>query len=361
MFIRVHKTRRRSRPGRPWVLRWKPAGALVGRQMQVGSMSERAAECYRQAWQMKLNGIADESAGPTWEAFVGEYLTAKADLRPSSLSEMRRILADFEKVAENTLGRKPSLGDLSRAVVENYKADCMGRLSRESVRKHLRTLHAAFAWAVSVKYLAENPAAGIRLARQEIEVACLSWEQTQRLLEQAEKQTPWIEAAIRLAVRWGLRIGELAALERRDVDFRERLIHIRPEVAKARKARFVPLDERTAGLLQELSHRDEPLLWGPPSEPFTSAWTFKTALRKTVCILYEKLHWPKPEKAVHILRATAYTNMRRRGTPQHVIERIIGHSGPTVGDRHYDGRADVEVARDAVSWLDGTRTTGAIL
>jgi integrase len=120
--------------------------------------------------------------------------------------------------------------------------------------------------------------------------------------------------------------------------------------------RVVNLDEHIAGSLQELSHRDVPVLWGPLSAPFHSAdgkAGFKRALRKEASTLYARMGLA-PRKPLHFLRATALTNMRRRGVPAWIIRQVMGHTTDRIGDEHYNGVKGPEAAHKAaelMSWV----------
>jgi len=355
-FISVYKTRRRSRRRKPWVLRWTPSGRSQ-RQLTIGPMSERDAEKARLAMWLQLNGLDAEPGEPepiSWDRFQADYLEAKGvELARATVIEARSVLKRFAEVMA-----PQHLAEVDRPMVERFKARRLRTCADATVRKDVRTLRAAFAWAVDIGHLETNPAKGIRFGRRITKTPeALGLEETDRLLEAAAKRPVWVQASVRLAARWGLRCGELAHLERADVDFRHRLVHVQPKegwVPKAGRARTVPLDEETAGLLQELSHRDVPLLWGPPAEPFTSTdgtHGYERMLRDELRGLYDALGVPQPAKPVHALRATAETNMRRRGVPAHIRLKIIGHTTAGVGDRHYDGSTPEEVARQAERFM----------
>jgi integrase len=326
--------------------------------MTIGRMSERDAEKARLALWLQLNGLDDAPGEPeplTWQRFVDDYLEAKRpELARASIREARNALKQFREAVAPTY-----LADADRAMVEKFKAKRLADCADATVRKDVRTLRAAFAWAVEMGHLETNPAEGVRFGRRtkKVRPEVLSLEDTDRLIAAVDKRPTWLQASVRLAARWGLRCGELAALERADVDFRHRLVHIQPKetwTPKGGWARAVPLDEDTAGLLHELSHRDGPLLWGPPDDPFNSAdgdRGYKRKLRDALRHLYAALGIPQPRKPVHMLRATAETNMRRRGVPAHIRLRIIGHTATAVGDRHYDGSTPEEVARQAAEYM----------
>jgi hypothetical protein len=106
----------------------------------------------------------------------------------------------------------------------------------------------------------------------------------------------------------------------------------------------VPLDEETAGLLQELSHREGPLLWGPKDGAFGSAEGYLDDLLAAARRILKAVGVePQDDKPLQFLRRTAETNMRRRGVADWMIGRVLGH-GTRVGESWYNGVGDIELA-----------------
>jgi len=344
--------------GKPWVLRWVPAGKTHETQITIGPMSMRHAEAARLALWLKLNGLADveDPTALTWQAFTAKYLEAKADLARATVREIRSVLGLYTADQHPVL-----LADVTRGTVEEYRIHRLKSCASFTVRKELGTLSTAFSWAVGLGHLASNPAGGVKVGRLlKADTEAFTLTETETFLALLAKWPTWVQASLRLAVRWGLRCGELAALERADVDFRDRLVHVRIKVRaknawnpKSRRSRVVPLDEETAGILQELSHRDDPILWGPPSAPLKSAdgkGGFKRTLRKEANAIYARMSLA-PAKPLHFLRATALTNMRRRGVPAWIIRQIMGHTTDRIGDEHYDGIKGPEAAHTAAELM----------
>jgi integrase len=235
-------------------------------------MSERMAERHRELWQAELNGLlAGDERPMLWADFLEAYLSAKGvELAKASVRSARHILEDFAQVC-----RPRYLCDIDHPMADRYKVHRLAIRATDTVRKEIRTLQAAFSWALELGHVQTNPFKGIRFGRRhKKDIDAYTLEETGRLLAEAAKAPVWVQASILLSVRWGLRIDELASLERREIDFRERLVRVRSTdewAPKSGRGRVVPLDEETAGLLQELSHREGPILWGPADQRFTSA------------------------------------------------------------------------------------------
>jgi hypothetical protein len=121
------------------------------------------------------------------------------------------------------------------------------------------------------------------------------------------------------------------------------------------------VDAETGGLLQELSHRDCPVLWGPLDAPFATGGG-KGGFTRTLggiarAILEDLGVHPRDGKPLQFLRRTAETNMRRRGVPDWQIGAILGH-GTRVGEEFYSGVSGDEIAGQVAQLMRGFVTRG---
>jgi integrase len=356
-------TRRRSRDGKPWVLRWEdPPKSGRTHQDTIGPMSAALAEQHRELWQAELNGLLgdiDADGALPWADFVERYLASAATgLQPSTLSMYRLVLARFTRVC----GPR-TLAQVDRALVERYRISRAADVGPWTVRKDLRTLHAIFAWAVDMELLVSNPVIKVRshgrISRPDPDA--LTPEQTTRFLKVIEQQPTWIHASLRLACLWGPRVGELAAIERADIDFSSGTLRI-PVTGRRRtkegRGKTVPLDADTAGLLQELSHRDGPLLWVPlkSGEAAGGGRRYRERLWKSASAVLLGLGIrPSDGKPMQFLRRTAETNMRRRGVPDWMVGAVLGH-GTRVGLEFYSGVSGPEIAGQVLKLMGDSVT-----
>lgn len=366
-MFRVYKTRRRDRRGKPWMLRWDdPPGSGRRRNQTIGSMSDRMAERHRELWQAELNGLLfgeDPGGSVRWADFVRRYLeSAATGLQPSSLAIARQTLARFGRICRPRL-----LSQVDRAMIDRYRVARAAEVGPRTQLKDLRTLRSAFAWAESVDMIAANPISRRlrlhgRLARPDPDA--LSVEQTAAFLAALAGRPTWVQASLRLACLWGPRAKELAGIERGDIDLGHGTIRI-PVAGERRtkeaRGKTVPVDAETGGLLQELSHRDCPVLWGPLDRPFTTAagkGGFTRTLGRTARTILEDLGVrPRDGKPLQFLRRTADTNMRRRGVPDWMIGAILGH-GTRVGEEFYSGVSPDEIAGQVAQLMRGFVTRG---
>jgi integrase len=137
----------------------------------------------------------------------------------------------------------------------------------------------------------------------------------------------------------GWRLGEMKALEWRDVDLVGKVVHLRPEVSKNKDGRVLPL----AGDLFEIIERaqakrrlDCPSVFhrnGEPIGDFRKAWSNACKAAGLSPVL------------VHDLRRTAVRNMVRAGIPDRIAMTMSGHKTRSIFDRYnIVSEADLEQA-----------------
>lgn len=130
------------------------------------------------------------------------------------------------------LGDKP-IATLKRADCRELMAVCRAKgLKIASMRGVNRTLSAVLSQAVEDALLPANPA--FRMGKYlrdgdepAVEIQPLTREEVQQLLETAATREPVFYPFLLAALRTGMRLGELLALEWRDLDFDARVIHVR--------------------------------------------------------------------------------------------------------------------------------------
>ena len=336
-----------------WVLRWRaPPGAGPVFQQTIGPMSERTAERYREKWQAELNGLrgAADGQAASWQAFRDGYLEAAAvDLQPPSLAIVRQTLARFESALHPRF-----LASVGPAEIERYRIGRLAKVSPVTVRKDFAHLRAAWSWAVRLGLTQSNPFDRRWFAGrpQREDPDAIPPARLPAFLAILEGEPTWVQASIRLAALWGPRAAELAAIVRADVDFSGRTLRIPVRRRSGRRTKegrgkTVPLDAETLGLLQELSHRDCPVLWGPREKPFTTAAGMggytRTLGAVARALLAGQGYRPADDHPLQFLRRTAETRLRAAGVPDWIVGAILGH-GTRVGEASYCGLSAEEVA-----------------
>jgi integrase len=170
------------------------------------------------------------------------------------------------------LGRR-RLTELGPRDIKQLAADLTAKgLSANSVRLAIAPLKALLATAFEEELIRRNPAANVRLAQPErVDAAAqtpkaLTPDQLRRLIASLPEGDRLL---VELLAQTGLRIGELAALTWRDIDFGRRRLHVRRRWYRGTFAppksehgvRVVPLTPVTARRLWTLRGRDDQLVF----------------------------------------------------------------------------------------------------
>lgn len=125
-------------------------------------------------------------------------------------------------------------------------------LSPASVNVRIRVLRTFFA----VLTISRKPAANLSLMRQDVDtVTPLNEDELRRFLKAPDRQqwAQWRDAIImKLILDTGLRLNEICALEKSEIDFVRKLIVLPAAKNKNRKSRVLPLSTETLRLLKQL-------------------------------------------------------------------------------------------------------------
>ncbi len=252
-----------------------------GRQVKrrlgpVADWKRKAAEDALRDFLTDLGRVPERGDGSVTFAYaVGawlRYVEHDKQRAPSTLRDYR-----------NTVTRHltPRLGDQAISTItvddlERLRTELLEVLSPRTAQKTMVLLHGIFRLAARRGWCATNPVADAEriTVRRRAEFAVLSPAEVQAVARAAG--TDQDAAVILVAAFTGLRLGELRALRWRDVDFTNRLVHVRRShygaagtlegPPKSGQARSVPLIDRAARALDGLSRRDR--FTGPDDRVF---------------------------------------------------------------------------------------------
>ncbi len=316
---------------------------------RVGKTFKTKAEAQDWLSQMKYHlgrGYDLEGSQMTLREYLQQWLKTKsASVRESTLYQYR---LQIQNHIIPTLGDVP-LQELRLARIENFYADLLASgLSIRTVRYVHSVLHRALEKAVQYDLVVRNPAHGANLPKySHKEMIVLDVYQVSQFLIAA--QGSYYEALYHLAIKTGMRQGELFGLKWTDLQWQSGTLQVQRQVKrvpgsgwqfaepKTKKGRRkIQLGEGTLRVLRIHRTRQEqqkqlarggwqehglifPNSVGTPGDP--------SNLRKDFLRVLEAAMLPRLR--FHDLRHTAASLMLNNGVPPIVVSRILGHAKPS--------------------------------
>lgn len=303
----------------------------------------------KQKAELELRGGAPGARAPLFRDFAPEFLQAmKASNKPSEIQSKESIIR---------LYLAPEFGDLrlhqiDARLIECSKAGWLENATPKTVNNRLTVLGKLFSTAKDWGLISTAPK--IRWCRvEERELDFYTAEESARLLEAAE--WPW-RVMMLVALRAGLRRGELLALRRQDVDLVAGKITVRKSITrgietdpKGRRSREIPMSPELAAVLREHLALPAhvftlvfPSLKNPGSHLTKGEirWPMRRACRKAGL---RELGW-------HALRHSFASQLVMRGVSLKTVQELLGHTDIKITMR-YAHLAPV-VKNEAVALLD---------
>ena len=265
-----------------------------------------------------MQGEANSFTQPQETDCVEAFLTAKR-IEGCSEKTLRYYQATIAAMLEK-VGKSPQqiVTDDLRAYLTEYQAS--RKSSRVTIDNIRRILSSFFAWLEDEDYIAKSPVRRIHKVKTDSLVKeVLSDEQLEQLRDSCSNKRDL--ALIDILSSTGIRVGELAKLNREDIDFHERQCIV---FGKGNKERVVYFNARTKLHLQQyLNERadDNPALFVSINSPHTRLTIsgIEVRIRK----LGQSLSMPKVHP--HKFRRTLATMAIDKGMPIEQVQRLLGH------------------------------------
>ncbi|MCK8817178.1 site-specific integrase [Natroniella sulfidigena] len=324
-----------------------------------GTKKEAEKEMHRLAHEIETGAYIEPS-----ELSVKEYLLkwfedyCEPNLAPSTLESYEIIIKSHLIPALGSI----KLSDLEPMHIKSYQSHKLksgrkdgksGGLSKRTVQYHHRVLSKALKHAVKWRIINNNPADYIDAPSPDRpEINAMTSKEVNKLLNCAKKHPEkWVYDFIYLAIYTGMRRGEILGLRWKDVDLKERVIHVRQSVTKVtgkdlifRKPktnssiRPINIDEDVVAALKRRKNEQNQnkLLFGSKydnqhnlifckenGEPFLPQYATRqfNEVAKEVDLSHFRLH---------DLRHTHATLMLKAGVHPKIVQERLGHASITV-------------------------------
>lgn len=208
-------------------------------------------------------------------------------------------------------------------------------MTRKSLMTYFRTLqhtpsaqaHAITAisvflnWCVTNGWIDFNPIAGLkRLSPSRPRMRSLTGDELVKVLNHAMSKQTQYHQIVALCVTTGLRRGEVARLEWKQIT--ANTITIPSEIAKNNNELIIPIGDLTRTILDTIPVTDDMLFGGRNGTGFSGWSKSKKRFDKDI----EIEHY-----TIHDLRRTFASTHAQIGTPIHVVEKLLNHVSGSFG------------------------------
>lgn len=360
-----HKGRARDRCEHPWWGSFQHRGRLqrvsLGRWANEDVRSKEHADTVLDRLREKVRAgtfDADAENPPAAPAPTALTFDAFADLfveryvKAKGLRSLDKIQWQMPFLKAR-LGPK-ALADIRVGDIDDVVQDLRAKpVKPATVNRYLALLRRMLNWAVEREYLDRTPfrrgaQAVIKLERENNRRSRrLTPDEEKRLLKAAG---PTTKALIVAALDTGMRRGELLSLRFGDVDFDRRVIRVRPEIAKSKRGRCIPIaTTRLRAVLEWLridadgvQKDDEAPVFsnrvGEPLRDFREDWEDALTAANITGLWF------------HDLRGEYASRLVERSVPLSQVRDLLGHASIVTTER-YD-RQRFEALAEAAKRLD---------
>lgn len=226
--------------------------------------------------------------------------------------------------------------EITKDDVRYYLAVRAPQVGPNSLVNERRNLSSFFGWLHDEGHIPRNPVKTIKVRGQDVEVIFFSVDE-----EIAIREVQCCirdKAMIAFLFSTGVRVGELAAMDRSNVDLMNASVTFRGEKGRTGKFRTVYLDQwarRYLAMYLASRKDDNPAL-------FVSVRVYNGQPRRLGEKAIEKITKAVVKKAgvktvgtVHVFRRTFATRLAERGCPIDILQGLMGHADPSTTLKHY--------------------------
>jgi integrase len=339
------------RNGDQWRYR-KWVGLRDGRRVRISGTpsinTRQAAEASERAHIERLwNPVVPEKKEvdvPRFYEFAEQFLAVAAmHNKPSTQQDKASILRHH---LTPSFGSK-RLNDISYAAIQDYAAAKAKKLAKKTVNNHLTVLRRLLVVAKKRGVIQAVPEIEW-LKAPDPEFDFLDFEEAERLLAGSDGE--W-RTMILVALRTGMRQGEILALRWEDVDLVKGQLSVRRSVTreiittpKSGRSRDIPLGDEVLAALKAHRHLRGQLVFCTDYGRMLKKNEVKHPLwRATKKAGLRHIGW-------HTLRHTFASHLSMQGVPLKAVQELLGHATIEMTMRY--AHLSPHVPRDAVKLLD---------
>jgi integrase len=332
-----------------------PDGSQYRERKRASRFSKSAAQRWAQDRERHLlqHGppIANKEV-PTLEEFTSRFVDGHARAnrhKPSGIASIESILK-WHLIP--TLGPK-RLDAITNEQVQRLKL-ALSERAPKTVNNVLTVLSTLLKKAVEWGELERLPCVVKLLPNPKKTMGFHDFDQYERLLSTARRRGAEAYLMVLLGGDAGLRLGEIVALEWRDIDSAARRLTVERSdwrghvtVPKGGRSRQLPMTQRLTAALKASRHlRSERVLCLPDGVPITRDRVIKAVrgAQRAAGL----------QQGVHILRHSFCSHLAMKGAPARAIQELAGHADLSTTQRYM--HLSPAATEDAIRLLDGRQS-----
>ena len=242
------------------------------------------------------------------------------------------------------------LHEITSRVVQGLKQQLIEQGAADNtVNNDLNALSGIFTQAIEWGKALINPVHKVKRFRMKERKRTLEkWEQDALIIATGkEKKAPYLQAMVIFDLNTGLRKGELLSLKWSDIDYENNQLHVRAEIAKYNKDRYIDLVIHALIVLRSLPKRGEFVFCDSQGKPFKN---FRRSFQSAVTRAKLK------DVVIHDLRHTYGANCVMAGVSLAVVQKWMGHASIETTIKHY-GHLVKSFMKEEVKKLEGRMDT----
>ncbi|NCN25461.1 site-specific integrase [Candidatus Falkowbacteria bacterium CG10_big_fil_rev_8_21_14_0_10_37_14] len=249
-------------------------------------------------------------------------------------------------------GKLP-LSEISCFAIEEYKRTKANlNLSNKTINNHLSVLRKCLNTAQEWELLVNVPK--IRLLKVEPQKFDFLTESESRSL--LDNSSGYLADMILLALKTGLRFGEIIALDWQDVNLQSRLLTVSKSVSKnvlgstkSNKTRYIPLTAELCQMLSAKKSKAGYVFLNGAGNRVRQVNSIRSLYRACKRANLRRIGW-------HCLRHTFASHLAQKGVPIKAIQELLGHSEIKTTMRYaHLGQSEL---RSAIDLLDDSQNFG---
>jgi integrase/recombinase XerC len=270
-----------------------------------------------------------------------EFLRVIKNSSPHTLRNYALDLACFQKflLFESELPPESDfdIADIDHKMIRHFLADqATHKQNKKTIVRRLSTLRSFFKYAFQHKLTPLNPTEILDTPKLEKKIPTpLTYDQIKVLFDVPDLKTYLglrDRAILELFYSSGLRISELAALNKEDINFKQLLVKLK---GKGKKERIVPITRNAADWIQtylENPERDQKMDGHSAEMDHEAVFLNKLGKRLTTRSIdrqfemYFKQSGLSGKATPHTLRHSIATHWLEKGMDLKTIQQILGHS-----------------------------------